>query len=290
MCSAAATHFTHDLIKAISSKYRHQTTSSKYPPWKDAIQIWTPKVLLPHVYFVLSCNPNLGVWEMIKKTTAFIFKTYHHWSVEEGTISDKEKLARFILWHTEVIYHIVQLGPKIKSSQDNVMGSTRDIELMAPKVSTLARMFHMLHIDFDSFTANSRGGHILERHVSETFERDYKLGYPTNKDNWTMYPSVWERWIAKSDEIRSTAEDVHWPENLDPQRSKLEPILLFNGEIENDMKIKKDPQVSEFVQHYKNELMKTMRFIKNSQSENPGFPPYTLNQFSRGIHIFLKKN
>ncbi|EGG03165.1 uncharacterized protein MELLADRAFT_65822 [Melampsora larici-populina 98AG31] len=284
MCSSAAIYYTQDLIDAISIKYKNQKIASKYPAWHVATHMWTSETLLPFVYFVLTCNPSFRDWENIKRFTALVSKAYHYENPEPNI----EKLTQFILWHTEVIYHILQLGPKIKSSQGTPIKHSMDIQLKAPKLSTLAMIVYLFHSDSDSFTANQSTRDILERHVSVTFERDYQLGYPTRQNDQDVYDSLRSKWETKSDEITTTAKDVHWPKCQFPLRSKSEPMLLLNGDIENDMRVKQDPQVSSFIHNWQTHFLETVRFIRNSKPENLGFPPYTLKNFSRGIHLFLQ--
>ncbi|KAH9821283.1 hypothetical protein DFH28DRAFT_952076 [Melampsora americana] len=288
MCSAAAIHFTHDLIKTVSAKYKHHPKSLNHPTWEVAKYVWTSDTLNPFVYFVLACNPTMKVWKFIKSLTAFIFKTYHKWSVKRDTISNQEKLTRFVLWYTEVIYQILKLGPQSKPSQESHMKKVMDVPSL--RLSTLASMFYMVHADCDSFVINASTGLISEQNLVETFERDFELGYPTRRICQNGDLSVWEKWKIKSEEIKTAAEDVRWPEFFDPPRSESEPILFVNEEIENDLRLNEDPQVSKFIHHWKMDFMETVRFIKNSQSEKTGFYPHTLKDFSQGIHLFLKEN
>ncbi|KAH9824147.1 hypothetical protein DFH28DRAFT_1077924 [Melampsora americana] len=284
MCSAAAFHFTLDLIKTISIKYQNDKAS-----WEVARQIWTTETLLPFVYFILTCNPNLRLWKRIKVLTAAILKNYHSWSIEENTISNQEKLANFILWQTEVTYHILKMSPNVRSSQESEMKSTS--EIMVQKLSTLARIFYVIHTDdaLEAFMASPTScRRILKRHVSETFEGDYKLGYPTSGSNQDQHGSVWERWKTKSAEITRIAQDVQWPSFQNPVQSGSEPVLFMNGEIENEIVINKDPQVSQFIQKWESEFMHTMRLVKPWQSKNLIFTSITLKDISHGIHRFSK--
>ncbi|KAH9816252.1 hypothetical protein DFH28DRAFT_220345 [Melampsora americana] len=133
MCSAAAIYYTRDLIMSLSDRYSYQGPVSQYPSWELGKQIWTSERLLPFVYFVVACNPSRKIWRYIKLFTTLVLRTYHKLSVNNKTISDEEKLTRFILWHTEVIYHTTLLAPMINSS--------RTADMRVSGLSTLSRVF-----------------------------------------------------------------------------------------------------------------------------------------------------
>ncbi|EGG08711.1 uncharacterized protein MELLADRAFT_61702 [Melampsora larici-populina 98AG31] len=293
MCSAAAIHFTLDLMTNLESKYNLADQESQYPAWQAGKQIWKLDTLLPFVYFVVTCNANLGIWENIKIMTSYTLKVYHQWCVKENTCHDQEKLARFLLWHTDVMYHIVNVDPKIQTSQGGKMEISTNLQFMAPRLSTLAKNFNVIHTDQSctSFTRNIiKRDEMLKRHVSETFEGDYQKGYPIKKNSKRQHDSVWDSWRNKSYEISERAKDVQWPKLINPLRHHSEPMLFLNGDINHDVSVKKKHRASGFIKQWENQFKKTMEFIKASQSENLGFPRTSIKDFSRGIHAFLKEN
>ncbi|KAH9813556.1 hypothetical protein DFH28DRAFT_332216 [Melampsora americana] len=291
MCSAAALHFTLDLITTLKYRYLSWQGQADYPTWEVGQTLWTPNTLLPFVYLVLSCNPPLSIWEKIKYLTSYILIVYHQWSLEARNCSNQEKTVRFLLWHTDVFFHIAQLAPKIKASQADMI-ELSSLELMSPGLSTLARHFSLVYSDelFQKFMQSS--GHkacMLRRHVSKTFEGDFDKGYPNTNNNQKLDGSVWDNWIEKSYQIRKTAKKVQWPKNFDSQRSDDYLILFVNGELENDMKVKQNHRVFQFIEQQKVDFEKTIEFLKTSQPKKSGFPPYSIKDFSRGIHMFLKE-
>ncbi|EGG08220.1 uncharacterized protein MELLADRAFT_62036 [Melampsora larici-populina 98AG31] len=170
------------------------------------------------------------------------------------------------------MYHIAQLGPKIKSSQGNCFVVFNDEALR-------------------SFMKDAtRRAHMLKRHVSETFEGDYQKGYPENNTNQKQHGSVWADWRKKTHEIRKTAENVQWKKLVDPQTNGHEPILLLNGDNENDTRVKSEESVSEFIHKWEIDFKNTIKFLKTAQSEKSGFPALSIKDFCRGIHTFLKQN
>ncbi|EGG07655.1 uncharacterized protein MELLADRAFT_62458 [Melampsora larici-populina 98AG31] len=271
MCSAAAYHFTKDLLTTMKIKYQPQTKQTNYPTWEAAKQMWTPNLVLPFVYFVVSCNPTLRIWENIKHMTAYILKCYNQWYAT---------------------YHIAQLGSKIKSPQ----GETTNLmsrQLTVSGLSTLARNLLVIHEDdaLKTFMCHSKARLcMLKRHVSETFEGDYSKGYPYTSTNQKQAGSVWDDWEKKSLDIRKKAEDVQWPTFLDYPRSDSEQILLVNGEPESNILVKENNRVAAFIHQWEMDFMKTIKFIRTSHSQKSGFPPLSIKDFCRGIHTFLNEN
>ncbi|KAH9817940.1 hypothetical protein DFH28DRAFT_961319, partial [Melampsora americana] len=292
MCSAAALHFTLDLITKLEYKYHAWNKQANYPTWEVGKTLWTPNTLLPFVYFIVSCNPPLSIWEKIKNLTVCTLIVYHQWSLEAKTCSNQEKTVRFLLWHTDVFFHIAQLAPKIKASQGDMIDLS-SLELRTPGLSTLARHFSLIYSDesFQKFM-RSRGmkARMLRRHVSTTFEGDFQKGYPNTRNNQKQYGSVWNNWSEKSHQIRETAQKVQWPKNFNPQRSDDYPVLFVNGKLETEMKVKKTHRVSRFIEQQKVGFEKTIKFLKTSQPKTSGFPPYSVKDFSRGIQTFLKEH
>ncbi|KAH9821946.1 hypothetical protein DFH28DRAFT_1104283 [Melampsora americana] len=290
MCSAAALHFTKDLMQNMEKKYLLRNKQSKYPTWDAGQQLWTPNTLLPFVYFVVSCNPNMRIWEHIKNVTAYTLKVYHHCCAKAKNCSDQEKLAQFLLWHTDVIYHITKLGPKIESSGGEIK-KISSLKLTTPGLSPLARTFSLIHSDeaYENFMqSTARKHHTLERYVSKTFENDYQKGYPNYNTNQRQHVPVWKDWKEKSYKITITADNVQWP-ILHSERNDSEPILLLSGEIEDDMRLQKDKTMFDFIKMWRFDFKRTMKFTKMSQSEKSNFPPYSVKDFSRGIHTFLQE-
>ncbi|EGG08210.1 uncharacterized protein MELLADRAFT_62022 [Melampsora larici-populina 98AG31] len=290
MCSAAAAHFTQDLIETLKIRYQAQSKLSLSPTWEVGKEMWTSDSLLPFVYFVVSCNPDLKIWVRIKEVTMNTLKVYHKQCVITKSCFDQEKLAQFLLWHTNVIYQIAQLGPKIKSSPEDKRKIS--LHLTSSGLSTLARIVYLIYADktFASFMRNSHTRLVmLKRHVSQTFEDDYQKGYPEISTKNKVHGSVWKNWIIKSLEIRNKAENIQWPKVPKSQISDTEPILFLKADLNNDIRMKMNNEVSEFISQWEMDFKNTMKIIKTSQSGNSGFPSVSIKDFCRGIQMFLKQ-
>ncbi|EGG11474.1 uncharacterized protein MELLADRAFT_59675 [Melampsora larici-populina 98AG31] len=260
MCSAAAIHYTHDLLDKISERYTGP--------------IWTFERLLPFVYFVVSCNTNGKFWETIKILTASTFRTFDQFShMSNKSQIDQEKYARFVLWHTEVIYHIALSEPMIESS---------NVTLRLPGLSTLARFFLLIKGRGDASTDCKK---MLGRHISETFEQDYQSGYPSGEGNWNMHGTIWENWNKKSNEIYKIGQGVDWPKT---SNSQFEPVLLMNGDIEHDTIVKKSSSSSQFLKKWETDLHEMLQFISASQPSQLALSNISLKLICQGIHYFLK--
>ncbi|KAH9824002.1 hypothetical protein DFH28DRAFT_1047916 [Melampsora americana] len=280
MLSAAAIHYTQDLIKTLSTRSPTATDAHMYPSWEVGKLIWTSERLLPFVYFILSCNPSIKVWEKIKRLTDLILRNYDRWSINNTNILNQEKHARFLLWHTEVMYHITLLEPVIRSSSASIT---------IPKFSTLARTFWVINDDkaFRSFTTYSSSRPVLERHVAETFEEDYKAGYPMSEFNRNVDISTLTEWNKKSDEIRNMGDGIVWPRISNVERDQSEPVLLMNGYIQHDNIIKSDPKLSKFVNYWEKDLKNMIQSIKVSQPTNLALSNLSLIKICKGINAFV---
>ncbi|KAH9824009.1 hypothetical protein DFH28DRAFT_879720 [Melampsora americana] len=282
MLSAAAIYYTEDLIDTLAVRYPSHAETYQCPSWELGKSIWTSERLLPFVYFVISCNPNRGVWKNIKYLTILILRAYHKYSIEKEIISDEERLMKFILWHTEVIYHITLLKPMVNSSR--VMMKTRGF-------STLSRIFLLMNDDLAFKTLlRTNSLPMFTRHVSETFEDDYQLGYPIIKDDENPQVSILQNWLKKSNEIRNLGMNVPWPGISKVLWEQSKPVLWVNGEIEHDRNLKDDQVLCEFINQWENDLKKMLLFIKASQPTNLALPNLSLKQICRGIHLVTKKS
>ncbi|EGG05923.1 uncharacterized protein MELLADRAFT_107173 [Melampsora larici-populina 98AG31] len=281
MCSAAATHYTRDLIDTLSKRYPRTTDVHMYPSWEVGKLIWTSERLLPFVYFVVSCNPSLKIWNKIKILTALFLRDYDKWSIEKKELLDEEKHARFLLWHTEIIYHTALLEPMIKSSRAS---------LTIPRLSTITRTFSLINDDgaFKRFISPSNSQSVLQRHVSMTFEDDYKAGYPITKGHQNVDVSISTKWNKKSEEIMNLGKDIVWPKTPDVQWDTSEPVLFVNGNIQHDTILKENPQLSEFVKSWEKDLKNMIQTIKASQPTNLALPNLPLIKICKGMDRFVK--
>ncbi|KAH9816249.1 hypothetical protein DFH28DRAFT_1056728 [Melampsora americana] len=281
MCSAAAIYYTRDLMMDLSHRYSYRSQSSQYPSWELGKHIWTPERLLPFVYFVVSCNPSRKIWRYIRLFTTWVLKTYHKVSVENKTISDEDKLTRFLLWHTEVIYHTTLLAPMIKASSRT--------EKKGARLSTLPRVFLLIndHDLFDKACSDGNYQSMLHRHISETFEMDYQLGYPITRPNQIIHGSTLEKWNTKSNEIRNIGKNVNWSRFEDVGWDESHPLLLMEQDIET---LKKDSKLSVSMKYWEEDLKNMLLFIKPTPSTKLALPEFSLVQICKGIHKFMKKN
>ncbi|EGG05091.1 uncharacterized protein MELLADRAFT_107740 [Melampsora larici-populina 98AG31] len=279
MCSAAAIHYTKELIMALSDRYTPRGRLSEYPSWESGKEIWTSEILLPFVYFIVSCNPSRKIWRYIKLLTNLLLRTYHKSSIETETLSDQEKLSRFLLWHTEVIYHTALLEPTFKSSC---------ARLTIRSLSTLARVFWLIN-DHDCYERSFSKGYcksMLERHISGTFEEDYQAGYPRNKLNQDLYSSTLENWKKKSNEIWNIGKYVDWSKFLIHTQDESDPILLKDQDIET---LKNDPKLTVSMKYWEKDLKNMLLFIKPSPNINLALPHFSLEKICRGIDQFIKQ-
>ncbi|KAH9814308.1 hypothetical protein DFH28DRAFT_1095781 [Melampsora americana] len=281
MCSAAAIYYTRDLIMNLSDRYSYRAQLTQCPSWELGKQIWTSERLLPFVYFVVACNPSRKIWRHIKLFTTLLLRTYHKLSVENKTISDEEKLTQFLLWHTEVIYHTTLLAPMVKSS--------RTAQMRVPGLSTLSRVFLLIndHDGFEKTCKNQNCQSMLHRHISETFEMDYQLGYPITKPNQIIHGATSENWNTKSNEIRNIGKNVDWSRFENFGWDESHPLLLMEQDIET---LKKDSKLSVSMKYWEEYLKKMLLFIKPTPSTNLALPELSLVQICKGIHKFMKKN
>lgn len=282
MCSAAAIHYTQDLIKTLSKKYLRSSESYIYPTWEVGKMIWTSERLLPFVYFVVSCNPSNKIWNKIRTLTVSFLRNYDKWSIDKAELLNQEKHARFLLWHTEVIYYTLLLEPMVESSS---------VSLTIPGLSTLARTFLLIQDDvaFQRFvtTANSRA--MIERHISETFENDYIAGYPTAQHHHNVEVSTLRNWNQKSNEIMNMAKGIVWPRRPTFGWDRSEPVLLMNGNTEHDTLLKGDTMLSQFITYWEKDLEKTIQFVSTSQLQpkNLALPQFPLVRICKGLNRFV---
>ncbi|EGG05090.1 uncharacterized protein MELLADRAFT_107739 [Melampsora larici-populina 98AG31] len=281
ICSAAAIHYTKDLMISLSEKY---TPRVKIPneclSWNSGKEIWTSEILLPFVYFMVICNPSQKLWKYIKHLTVLSLRAYHQSSLEDKTQSDQEKLGRFVLWHTEVMYHITLLQPSIKSLDG--------VRLTIRGFCTLARLVWVMndHENFEKCFSQKSCKSILERHISGTFEEDYKSGYPRNELNQNLYSSTLENWKKKSNEILKIGRYVDWSKFLiNHPKDESHPLLLIDQDLQN---LKTDPKLLVFMKYWEKDLEKMFEFISPLSLTGLALPHFSLHQICKGMNQFIK--
>ncbi|KAH9821940.1 hypothetical protein DFH28DRAFT_882859 [Melampsora americana] len=270
MCSAAAVHFTLDLLAVMQKKYQAHKRQTNWPTWEEAEHIWTTNTLLPFVYYVVSCNPTLRIWENIKHVTAHILKFYHRWYVT---------------------YHIAKVGTNTNLSQGDKI-TQMDRQLTVSGLSTLARNFLIIHNDeaFKNFSQHAKTRlYMLSRHVTKIFEGDYSRGYPYSQSNSQKNGSVWDSWTKRSLHIRNKSVDVPWPKVFDFQRCDSEPILFVNGDHEINLLVEKNNKMAVFIHQWEMDFKRTMEFIRTSQLPKSNLPALSVQDFCRAIHTFMSE-
>ncbi|EGG08717.1 uncharacterized protein MELLADRAFT_61689 [Melampsora larici-populina 98AG31] len=249
ICSSAAIHFTWDLVSVIHHKYTYRQN-----PGDNMIEmgkkIWTFDILLPQVYFLLTLNPSLAMWNRIKGITGILCRAYHSWLLDDKQELNQEHLSRFLLWHTDVIYQICRNRSISKSIEEGGNETFRD--LMVKRMSSLPRILKLVYkpVDNVNLLRYKNTNSFIYNHFSITWKSDFLRGYPDARLLSSGEESISKLWNTKSREIMQVGRTLSWPKYL-LYKSPEKPVLLVHEDVGRDIENEKNVEVRDFLIKWK---------------------------------------
>ncbi|KAH9814928.1 hypothetical protein DFH28DRAFT_286391 [Melampsora americana] len=99
--------FSKHLSAMFATQVRQQFSSlasKTYPA--EVSQIWDQSTLAPMTYFLLLRNPTKPQWDRIQTLSTFALVAFYDLDPESARDPKNEKRFQFLLWHTEMMYHL----------------------------------------------------------------------------------------------------------------------------------------------------------------------------------------
>ncbi|KAG0148109.1 hypothetical protein CROQUDRAFT_695420 [Cronartium quercuum f. sp. fusiforme G11] len=215
--------FSEDLLKRF---YRSLNRVTKLPASSrsSSKNIWNVETVLPFVYCILSQKPPFRVWENLKDVTAHTFLEYHCKYFAHGQSTDRDHLARFLMWHTQIIFRIIKpLYNLTPQKIDENMGLNIKYNL-----HPIAEFFLLIHIQKYhegrfSQGANTSRKKLFKEHL-ELWENDDSHHFPGEQYKVDGQWKTWDQWEPMSTKIKDCAAGFQAPKTEDIFRALLEPV------------------------------------------------------------------
>ncbi|KAG0143592.1 hypothetical protein CROQUDRAFT_717089 [Cronartium quercuum f. sp. fusiforme G11] len=188
--------------------------------WGAGINIWLDRILYAFVYFILLNNPKLTVWKRIEKLSTILLVEFlnpeydayaHEWGQKsQGKILDQEfyakvqkrteKLARLMLWHTEIVSHLIQPNLldhienqeqlRLTNAEPNVVRVSNPIARLILSLANEDWLSRTLRKDVPFQWAKA--------YLDNYWSRDYTHEYPGPRNS---NRSIWNEWTSLSRRI-----------------------------------------------------------------------------------------
>ncbi|KAH9814987.1 hypothetical protein DFH28DRAFT_1027534 [Melampsora americana] len=237
-------------------------TLHKYPSWTS---VWTRQTISPFVYFVMTCNPSYYMWERIEDITMRVWKVYHAKYIHQKPTYNKENLAQFLVWHTEVMSHVARSSDLIEQS---ARPRDQTLNLPRPKFSSVPRMVSALlgtaeYKRYTSSISRKVRNYHLNRYVGKDWNKDAKKYYPGRRYGYDSQSSLWVKWNLKSEEIYQNAHNIHWPLETNEliEKDKNVPVLLVreDSRLFNDVE---GSNIRDFVTKHSEDFLQMSKYIQ----------------------------
>lgn len=154
-------------------------SSRTYP--LEVLKIWDKSTLAPMIYFLLLRNPTKSQWDRIQTISAFILVGFYEMDSKSAMDPNSEKRFQFLLWHTEMMYHLT--NPNLLHYVNEQEENWRDDDLYKSHRTTskLSRILLLLANQTSFIDPSRRLSAMLDfvkKHLSSHWQVDYSKGYP----------------------------------------------------------------------------------------------------------------
>ncbi|EGG05515.1 uncharacterized protein MELLADRAFT_63912 [Melampsora larici-populina 98AG31] len=173
-------------------------------PQSTSLKQYDNLLFAPFVYFILLRDPKKAVWDRLVAITSLIMVGFHQRESISGEIFSTKKLQQFMLWHTEMMYHLT--NPKlldyvneqeIMCKQSSNTGMNRGRFPLSIILSVLSNQASFKRL----FKQALRHQYNLAASYLQNFwYRDYQNHYPGSEKSDIPKISVEQEWnrISKS--------------------------------------------------------------------------------------------
>ncbi|KAH9821534.1 hypothetical protein DFH28DRAFT_923047 [Melampsora americana] len=183
-----------------------------------------------------------------------VWKVYHTKYIHQRPTYNKENLARFLVWHTEVMSHVARSSDLIEQP---ARLPDQTLTLPRPKFSSVPRMVGALlgTAEYTRYTS------LISRKARvESFEQYY----PGRRYEYDSQSSLWVKWNSKSEEIYHNAQNIHWPLETNEliEKDKNIPVLLVREESRLFDYVE-GSNIRDFVSNHSEDFLQMSKYIQS---------------------------
>ncbi|KAH9825065.1 hypothetical protein DFH28DRAFT_942654, partial [Melampsora americana] len=202
-------YYARYLVKEFTSKVRQrvdkllspQNLLESYKQYKDSL-------FAPFVYFMMLRGLPKVVWDRVQILSSFIIAEFYKLESKEGKAVESSKIYKFILWHTEMTYHLT--NPKLLEhiNKKEAIFLENSNEGIPQGTSPISKFLSALAngVRFGNFCdKSSRVSEWAALYLQNYWVRDYHSDYPGVPDPNTPPTSMTQEW----DRISKIILDLH---------------------------------------------------------------------------------
>ncbi|KAH9818112.1 hypothetical protein DFH28DRAFT_961879 [Melampsora americana] len=198
--------FTKHLSKEFCTEVRQLFNSfatKKYPP--EASNTWNQETLSPMVYFLVMRNPTKSQWNRIQSISAYFLLTFYEMDPEAAKDPNSEKRFQFLLWHTEMMYHLTNPSLLHYVNQQEEQSINDDVPVSKFRSNSRISQLLLLLANEGSFKRRlkyrPRFLETTEGFLSDVWIDDYKNNYPHSSNSNKPIRVIQDEWMEISRKI-----------------------------------------------------------------------------------------
>ncbi|EGF97341.1 uncharacterized protein MELLADRAFT_70056 [Melampsora larici-populina 98AG31] len=198
LCMLYSRHLVEELTSSIISRFKKEK-GLQYQ--SDLFEQYNTSLFAPFVYFVLLRDPRKAVWDCLLSTTTSIMVEFHKQESRLEEVCDTQKLYKFMLWHTEMMYHLT--NPKLldhfKKYQDILtQSSITEINKGRCPLSAILSMIAS-KLSFERLFGRSQGmSKVSASYLEAYWRKDYEYNYPVSGNSNSLQSSIKQDWDRMS--------------------------------------------------------------------------------------------
>ncbi|KAH9821616.1 hypothetical protein DFH28DRAFT_526495 [Melampsora americana] len=205
------------LVEEFTYAIRHRLKSAKEIQYQEgSLKDYHNSLFAPFVYFILLRDPKKSVWYRLVAITSHIMVEFHKQESSSGKVCSTEKLHKFMLWHTEMMYHLT--NPKLLdhlNSQEEMFTQKSKKRPNRGKFS-LSIILSLLSNEssFERFFQQklTYRSNLAASYLQTFWHKDYEHHYPESGPSDSPPFSIEHEWNKISKSILGSCTSSHTPE------------------------------------------------------------------------------